>query len=58
MDRLESIAFDVACLIWLWSFSRGKKAAANDFHEVDPTVLEEAKKWEKSLKEFMPHGKP
>lgn len=57
MDRLELIAFDVACLIWLWSFSTGKKAPPPDLHEVDPNALEQARKWEKSLKEFVSHGK-
>jgi len=57
MDRLESIAFDVACVIWLWSFSTGKKTPASNLHGADPNALEEARKWEKSLKEFVSHGK-
>jgi hypothetical protein len=57
MDRLELIAFDVACVIWLWSFSRGKKNTPSDDHDVDPKALEAAKKWEKSLKEFVSPGK-
>jgi hypothetical protein len=57
MDRIESIAFDVACLIWLWSFSAGKKTPPKNFHDVDPNALDAARKWEKSLKEFVSHGK-
>lgn len=57
MDRLELIAFDVACLIWLWSFSTGTKAPPKDFQEIDPNALEAAKKWEKSLKEFVSPSK-
>jgi len=57
MDRLELIAFDVACLIWLWSFSRGKKNTPSDDRDVDPKALEAARKWEKSLKEFVAPGK-
>jgi hypothetical protein len=57
MDRLELIAFDVACVIWLWSFSTSKKAPPKDFHDIDPNALETARKWEKSLKEFVSHGK-
>lgn len=53
MDRLESVAFDLACLIWLWSFSRGKKNTPSDDLNVNPNALEAARKWEKSLKEFV-----
>jgi hypothetical protein len=57
MDRLELIAFDVACVIWLWSFSTGKKAPPKDFHDIDPNAIETARKWEKSLREFVSPGK-
>jgi hypothetical protein len=54
LDRFEPIAFDVACLIWLWSFSKAKKSPpGSGFHNVDPATLHEAKKWEQSLKEFI-----
>src|SRR6476661_2102951 len=53
MDRVELIAFDAACVIWLASFSIGKKAPPKDFQEIDPNALEAARKWEKSLKDFV-----
>jgi hypothetical protein len=57
MDHLESIAFDLACLIWLWSFARGNGSAPRNLHSIDPDALEEARKWEKSLKGFVAPGK-
>lgn len=57
MERLELVAFDLACVIWLWSFSTGKKTLSPDLHGADPNALGEARKWEKSLKEFVSPGK-
>jgi hypothetical protein len=57
MDRLELIAYDVACIIWLWSFISGKRHTSNELHHASPDALQEAKKWEKSLKDFMTSGK-
>lgn len=57
MDHLEWIAFDLACLIWLWSFTRGNRSTPRNLHGIDPAALEEAKKWEKSLKGFVAPGK-
>jgi hypothetical protein len=57
MERLELIAFDIACLIWLLSFSIGKSAVPNHGQDRDLTTLQEARKWEESLKDFITHGK-
>ncbi|HWF04442.1 MAG TPA: hypothetical protein VHA06_12180 [Candidatus Angelobacter sp.] len=58
MERLELIAYDVACLIWLWSFASGEKnTPKKSSQEVDTAALHEAKKWEESLKGFIARGK-
>ncbi len=57
MDRLESLAFDLACVIWLYSFARGKKPGVNNTGDASPETLQEAKKWEKSLKDYIASGK-
>jgi hypothetical protein len=56
-DRLEAVAFDLACFIWLWSFSRGGASATRQVEVLNPENLEKAKKWEKSLKDFITHDK-
>jgi hypothetical protein len=54
MERLELIAFDLACVIWLWSFASEKnRPSKGSLPESDPAALQEAKKWEKSLKGFI-----
>ncbi len=58
MEHLELIAFDLACVIWLWSFASGKKNTPHDdFHETNSAALHEARKWEGSLKDFIAPGK-
>jgi hypothetical protein len=59
MARLELIAFDLACLIWLWSFASEEEemSSKGSVPESDPAALQEAKKWEKSLKGFITPGK-
>ena len=58
MERLELIAFDVACVIWLWSFATGKESIPKDGYALtDADALQEAKKWESSLKDFIAPGK-
>lgn len=56
-DHLEAVAFDVACFIWLWTFAKGSASSQVQAREFNPETLQEAKKWEKSLKDFITHDK-
>lgn len=49
------IAYDVACLIWLYVFWSAPKATLTG--SLPPDALDEAKKWEGSLKDFIAPGK-
>jgi hypothetical protein len=56
--RLSVIAYDLACLIWLYSFWDAPKVqAAGPSEPLSSQALHEAKKWEDSLKDFMSQGK-
>jgi hypothetical protein len=51
-------AYDIACLVWLYSFWTAPKAQATvSPPELSLDALQEAKKWEGSLKDFMSQGK-
>jgi hypothetical protein len=55
VSRLSVLAYDIACIIWLyvfWSFPRASFPAP-----LSPEALGEAKKWEGSLKDFIASGK-
>lgn len=58
LSRLSVIAYDLACLIWLYSFWNAPKAQPSG---ASPTLsteaLHAAKKWEDSLKDFMSQSK-
>ncbi len=56
LDRLEPSAFDLACLIWLWSFSRAPKSSPPS-GDLNPQQLHEARTWEDVLKDFLIPGK-
>jgi hypothetical protein len=47
----SEFAYDLACLIWLYCFWSADTTALPQ--EISPTALQEAKKWEKSLKGFI-----
>jgi len=58
LDNLEFIAYDVACLIWLITFWKPEKSpppVSGD--HFTPATLDEAKKWEDTLKDFLTPGK-
>lgn len=50
LDQLPVIAFDVACLIWLITFLKPENPAPAAVALIDPQVIQEAKKWEETLK--------
>lgn len=52
------ITYDIACLIWLYSFWAAPKAESMESSAaLSAEALEEARKWESSLKDFMSQGK-
>jgi hypothetical protein len=57
LDRLAVIAYDLACLIWLYCFWAAPKAQPAASPALSAEALQEAKKWEDSLKDFMSQGK-
>jgi hypothetical protein len=52
-NTLLSIAYDVVCFIWLAGFWGPEKVAPNPPGVTNPELLNEAKKWEGALKEWL-----
>ncbi|HKD78983.1 MAG TPA: hypothetical protein VKH81_04775 [Candidatus Angelobacter sp.] len=59
LDRFEPVAFDAACLIWLWTFANKKNLPQPQSTAVllDPDALHQARRWEDVLKDFLTPGK-
>jgi hypothetical protein len=58
LARWSVIAYDIACLIWLYCFWTSPKVLAPDPPApLSPDALHEAKKWEETLKDFIATGK-
>ncbi len=58
LDRMAVIAYDLACLIWLYCFWNAPKAQPiNSSPSFSVPALQDAKKWEETLKDFMSQGK-
>jgi hypothetical protein len=58
VGRIPVIAYDIACIIWICCFwSAPKVQAATPSPALSTEALEEARKWEDSLKDFMSQGK-
>jgi hypothetical protein len=54
LARWSVIAYDIACLIWLYCFWTSPKVQAPDPPApLSPDALHEAKKWEETLKDFI-----
>jgi len=52
------IAYDLACLIWIYCFWNAPKSEpAVPTAPLSPAALDQAKKWEESLKDYMSSGK-
>jgi hypothetical protein len=57
-SRLPVIAYDIACIIWIYCFwDAPKSEPAAPTAPLSPAALHEAKKWEESLKDYMSSGK-
>jgi hypothetical protein len=57
VGRIPVIAYDIACIIWIYCFWRPKSEPAVPAAPLSPEALHEAKKWEESLKEYISPGK-
>lgn len=58
LNRIAVFAYDIACLVWLYSFWTAPKAQATvSSPELSLDALHQAKKWEGSLKDFISQGK-
>jgi hypothetical protein len=57
VNRLAVIAYDIACIVWLYCFWTAPKSTAIPPAPPSTEALLEAKKWEDSLKNFVSHGK-
>jgi hypothetical protein len=55
VNRIPTFAYDIACLVWLYCFWPAPKTSLPP--ELPPDALNEAKKWEGSLKDFITPGK-
>jgi len=58
VSRIPVIAYDIACIIWIYCFWRAPKSEpAVPAAPLSPEALHEAKKWEESLKHYISPGK-
>jgi|SRR5438270_1540431 len=58
LTTIDVIVYDITCLIWLITFWRPEKSpppVSGD--HLTPATLDEAKKWEDTLKDFLTSGK-
>jgi len=57
INRVSEVAYDIACIIWLYCFWAAPKSTAIPPAPLSTEALLEAKKWEDSLKNFVSQGK-
>jgi len=58
ISRIPVIAYDLACVIWIYCFWNAPKSEpAVPTAPLSPAALDQAKKWEESLKDYMSSGK-
>lgn len=55
--RMPAAAYDLACLVWLYCFWPPRKAPIPPPEQVPVEHLQDAKKWEETLKDFLTPGK-
>ncbi len=57
-DQLPVIAYDIACLMWLYCFwSGGRPSVKTPAGSLQPEMLREARRWEDALKDWIAPGK-
>lgn len=52
LSRMPVIAYDIACIVWIYCFWTARVSAGSP-PPISPETLEEVKKWEGSLKNFI-----
>jgi len=58
LEEIAPVAFDVACIIWLYSFWSGDKSFDSRVAApLQPEMVQEARRWETALKEWIMPGK-
>jgi hypothetical protein len=57
ISRVSEVAYDIACLIWLYCFWTAEKTAVPPSSTLPSEALHEARKWEDTLKSFITPGK-
>jgi hypothetical protein len=58
LGTIEVIAYDAACLIWLITFLKPEKSLIpTPADQLSPETLQQARKWEDTLKDFIAPGK-
>ncbi len=58
LTTIDVIVYDITCLIWLITFLRSEKTPPSiPGDRLDTAALNEAKKWESTLKDFLTHRK-
>jgi hypothetical protein len=58
LGTIEVIAYDAACLIWLITFLKPEKSLIpTPADQLTPETLQQARKWEDTLKDFIAPGK-
>jgi hypothetical protein len=53
ISRVSEVAYDIACLTWVYCFWSARKASIDPSPALPPEALREAKKWEEQLKDFI-----
>ncbi|MBZ5533688.1 MAG: hypothetical protein LAO20_19835 [Acidobacteriia bacterium] len=57
--RFEPVSYDIACLIWLITFWKAEQPApVSSDNRISPEMVEQARGWESSLKDFFRSKKP
>ena len=58
LDTLETITYDLSCVIWLITFLKPETPAhLQPADALDPAILQQARKWETALKDWLTPGK-
>lgn len=57
LNTIDFIAYNISCLIWLITFLKREKTPPVLIDHLSPETLDQAKKWEDTLKDFLTSGK-
>ncbi len=58
MDTIELVAYNLSCFIWLITFWKPERGTALQFaNQLDPQMLQQARGWETTLRDWLAPGK-